>query len=101
MLDGLGSFRSVRTLRVPRMGYVGIVKRNEVRSLFSRKLQPGDDLVDSLLVWKLVVERQIVAGPFALYLRFRTRPEKACCTHSLLFREHPKRRTSIPASIRY
>src|ERR1019366_6358171 len=99
MPDRLTSFWRLRSIRVSRMVCVRVVQSDEMRSPLRWKPQPRDDLLDAFLVGKLVVEPEVVAGPFPLYLRFRTRPEETCRSHSLLFRQHPQGRPSIPAPV--
>src|ERR1700687_5041492 len=95
----LASFWSLWSIRVSCMVCIRVVQSDEMRSLLRWKPQPRDNLHDSFLVGKLVIEREVVAGPLSLNLRFRTRPEETCRSHSLFFRQHPQGCPSVPAPV--
>ena len=91
--------RAVGPVLMPGVIDVGIVKRDQVGTLRRRQAQPGDDLIDALVIGKVIVEIQVIGGPAAINLGLRAGPEEAGAAHALLLRQHPQRRASVPASV--
>jgi len=76
-----------------------IVEGDEVGPLRGRQTQPGDDLLDPLVVREMVVELEVVGWPHSGNFRLGAGPEEARTAHALLLRQHPQRRAPVPASI--
>ena len=91
--------RAVGPVLVPGVIDVGIVKRDQVGALRRRQAQPGNHLIDALVIGKVIVEIQVIGGAAAVNLGLRAGPEEARAAHALLLRQHPQRRASVPAAV--